>query len=75
MLPDGIGAGKGGLRFGNGRVVQMGDQTICGLPRLFIGFADNHVQTDPEADLATVGCGFGAHLLNLLFDQRWRLPR
>ncbi len=73
MLPDGIGAGKGGLGFLNGGIVEMGDQTVGGLPRLFSGFAHNHMQADPEAHLTTVSRGFSAHLFDLLFDQLRRL--
>jgi hypothetical protein len=62
LLSDGIGFGKGGLRPGNGIVIKMRDEAFGRFPGLFIGFPDNHMQTNTETDRTTVAGGFFTHL-------------
>ena len=69
MLSDGVGFGKRGLRFGDGLIVQMRNQTVRRPPGLIIGFAHNHVQANTEAHLAAMGGRFGADLSDFFFHQ------
>ena len=52
LLADRIHAGEHGLRLGDARVVDMGDQPVGGGPGLGRGLAHDHVQADAEAQLA-----------------------
>ena len=68
-----VHTGKNFLRLGDSLVVKMRNQPIGGGPRLFFGFADNHVQTNPVLQRTAPGGGALAHHSQLFGHQRRRL--
>ncbi|MNI68413.1 hypothetical protein D3C73_1241050 [compost metagenome] len=69
VLAHRVGSGESGLGFGNGVIIQMGNQAIRCLPCLSGGFAHNHVQANAKTDLTPKRRCFCPYLLYLFFHQ------
>ena len=60
---------------GNGFVADVFDQFVCGFPRFFSGFADDHMQTNPELHGAPVTGGTFTDIGEFLrHGGRWFAP-
>jgi hypothetical protein len=74
-------ADRGGLREtvlhrGNGLLVGIGKQRVGGRPGPLSGVPGDHVQSNPEANVALLGVGQRAHALQVRRQRRGRLaPR